>query len=300
MPNAAFVITLREGLEAFLIVAITLAYLRKTGRFKLVPAVYWGIAVSIVVSIIAGVLLARASNAALWEGVLALVAAVLVTWMIVHMWRISKTLKKRIEGRLEEAALRDGTAAFMSVFGFTVLMVTREGMETALLMNALIFQVPDSGSLILGATGGILVAAVVAWLWSRHGHRVNLGRFFQVTAVFLLIFAAQLVITGFHELTEANIFPYSDTLHWATEPYGPDGQYGRYFTYLLLAVPLSWLLFASVLERRASRRSGREGVGGQGARRVGSAGVPSGTSSIPNQVQRRHRAPSRSLRLEAD
>jgi len=246
----AFVITLREGLEAFLIVAITLAYLRKTGRYRLVPAVYWGVVLSVVVSIIAGVLLARASNAALWEGILALVAALLVTWMVVHMWRASRTIKNKIEGHVESAALRQGTAAFLGVFGFTVLMITREGMETALLMNALVFQVQDSGLLILGAAGGTLLAAFVAWLWSRHGHRINLARFFQVTAVFLMIFVVQLVIYGFHELTEAHIFPYSDALHWATEPYGPDGQYGRYFAYLLVAVPMSWLLFASLLERR--------------------------------------------------
>jgi high-affinity iron transporter len=246
----AFVITLREGLEAFLIVAIILAYLRKTGRLKLVPAVYGGIALSVGVSIAAGVALSRASNAALWEGILALVAAALVSWMIVHMWRAAKTIKHDIEGNVESVAMRDGTAAFMGVFGFTVLMITREGMETALLMNALLFQVQNSGSLILGAVGGTLVAAFVAWLWSRHGHRVNLGRFFQVTAVFLAIFVVQLLIYGFHELTEAHIFPYSDALHWATEPYGPDGRYGRYFTYMLVAIPLSWLLFASVIERR--------------------------------------------------
>lgn len=246
----AFVITLREGLEAFLIVAITLAYLRKTGRVKLVPAVYWGICVSVAVSIAAGLALARASNVALWEGILALVAAALVTWMIVHMWRASKTIKKDIESHVESAAVKTGTAAFLGVFGFTVLMITREGMETALMMNALIFQVSDSGTLIAGAAAGTAVAAFVAWMWSRHGHRVNLGRFFQVTAVFLMIFVVQLIIYGFHELTEAHIFPYSDTLHWATEPYGPDGRYGQYFTYLLVGIPMSWLLFASLIERR--------------------------------------------------
>jgi len=246
----AFVITLREGLEAFLIVAIILAYLRKTNRSKLIPAVHWGIVLSVIVSIGAGVLLAQASNAALWEGILALVAAALVAWMIVHMWRASKSIKKDIEGHVENVAVRHGSAAFLGVFGFTVLMITREGMETALLMNALIFQVQNSGRLILGAAAGTLVAASVAWLWSRHGHRVNLARFFQVTAVFLMIFVAQLVIYGFHELTEAHVFPYSETLHWATEPYGPDGVYGRYFTYFLVAIPLTWLLFASMLERR--------------------------------------------------
>ena len=64
----------------------------------------------------------------------------------------------------------------------------------------------------------------MAWLWSRYGHRVNLALFFQVTAVFLAVFVVQLLIYGFHELTEANLFPYSEPLHWATEPYGPDGQ----------------------------------------------------------------------------
>ena len=253
---SAFVITLREGLEAFLIIAIILAYLRKTGRDKLVGAVHWGIALSIAVSIGAGLLLARAANQALWEGVLALVAAVLVSWMIVHMWRAARYMKRDIEGHLEQASAHQGTAAYFGVFGFTVLMITREGMETALLMNALIFQMQTrSGVLIAGATAGTLLAAGVAWLWSRHGHRVNLGRFFQVTAVFLLIFVVQLLIYGFHELTEANIFPYSDTLHWATEPYGPDGQYGRYFTYLLVAIPLSWLLLASIVERRRASLS---------------------------------------------
>ncbi len=68
--------------------------------------------------------------------------------------------------------------------------------------------------------------------------------FFQVTAIFLLVFVGQLLIYGFHELTEANIFPNSEALHWATEPYGPDGVYGQYLTYMLVAVPLGWLLFA--------------------------------------------------------
>ncbi len=81
-------------------------------------------------------------------------------------------------------------------------------------------------------------------LWSRYGHRVNLALFFQVTAIFLMVFVVQLLIYGFHELTEANLFPGSEALHWATEPYGPDGVYGQYLTYMLVAVPLGWLLFA--------------------------------------------------------
>jgi high-affinity iron transporter len=241
----AFVITLREGLEAFLIVAISLAYLRKTGRPQLVSAVHWGIAVAVVVSAGAAYLFQQANNQALWEGVLALTAAVLVASLIVHMWRHAKRIKRDIETRLESSAMRVGAKAMIGVFLFTLLMITREGMETALLMGTLLFQ--EAGTnILIGAIAGTLSAAFVAWLWSRYGHRVNLGLFFQVTAVFLSVFVVQLLIYGFHELTEANLFPYSEPLHWATEPYGPDGRYGQFLTYLLVALPLGWLVFAAL------------------------------------------------------
>jgi high-affinity iron transporter len=247
----AFMIALREGLEAFLIVAISLAYLRKTGRAQLASAVHWGIGVSILLSIGAAVLFNRASNQALWEGVLALAAAVLVSTLIVHMWRHAKRLKREIEAHLESSALRTGTRAFIGVFLFTLLMITREGMETALLMGTLLFQT-RAFDLIAGAAAGTVCAAIVAWLWSRYGHRVNLGLFFQVTAVFLGVFVVQLLIYGVHELTEANLWPGAETLHWATEPYGPDGVYGQFLTYLLVLLPLGWLAFASIFPGKKS------------------------------------------------
>jgi len=245
----AFVITLREGLEAFLIVAISLAYLRKSGRQELVPAVRWGIALSVLISIGAAFFFQRARNQALWEGLLAVAAAVSVASLTVHMWRTARRIKQDIEGHLESSTLKTGRAAFLGVLGFTMLMITREGMETALLMGTLWFQV-KSMSIIMGALVGTLSAAFVAWLWSRYGHRVNLTLFFQVTAVFLLVFVVQLLIYGFHELTEANIFPYSEPLHWATEPYGPDGRYGQYLSYLLVMLPLGWLVISSLMPRR--------------------------------------------------
>ena len=241
----AFVITLREGLEAFLIVAISLAYLRKTGRRELIPAIHWGIGISILLSIGAGILLSRARNQALWEGILAIVAAVLVASLTVHMWRAGKHMKKDIEGKLEASAVRTGPAAFWGVFLFTLLMISREGMETAMLMNALLFQVKTM-KIIVGAAAGTLIAAFIAYLWSRYGHRVNLARFFQVTAVFLIVFVVQLLIYGFHELAEAHVLPNSEALHWATEPYGPDGIYGQYLTYMLVAMPLGWLAISSL------------------------------------------------------
>ena len=247
----AFVITLREGLEAFLIIVISLAYLKKTGRTSLLPAVHWGIAVSIVVSIAAGVLFARASNQALWEGILAIVAAVLVASLTIHMWRAGKRIKAEIEGRLATSTAKTGVAAFLGVFGFTVLMITREGMETALLMNAVIFQV-RAADVIAGAIAGTLVAATIALLWSRYGHRVNLARFFQATAVFLFVFVIQLLIYGFHELTEANVLALDQWWHDVTEPYGPNGIYGQYLSYMLVVLPVGWLAISSLLSRGGS------------------------------------------------
>jgi High-affinity Fe2+/Pb2+ permease len=245
----AFVITLREGLEAFLIVAISIAYLKKTGRQSLVPAIHWGIVGSIVLSILAGLLFAKAANQALWEGTLALVAGVLVASLTVHMWRAGKRMKREIETRLEASSSRLGMGAFLGVLGFTLLMITREGMETALLMNTLLFSV-GAPEIIGGAVGGTLVAAFIAWLWSRYGHRVNLARFFQVTAVFLLVFVVQLFIYGFHELTEANIIAPLGAWHDATEPFGPDGIYGQYLSYMLVVLPVGWLALSSLLGPR--------------------------------------------------
>src|SRR3989454_10437010 len=156
----AFVITLREGLEAFLIVAISLAYLRKSGRAELVPAVRWGIALSILISIGGAILFQRAANHALWEAVLCFAAAISVASLTVHMWRTARRIKRDIEGHLHASTMKTGAAAFAGVFLFTLLMITREGMETALLMGTLLFQI-QSVSVITGAVIGTLLAAFV-------------------------------------------------------------------------------------------------------------------------------------------
>ena len=123
-------------------------------------------------------------------------------------------------------------------------MITREGMETALLMNTLLFSVQSAGDHRRAPSPARSCAAFVAWLWSRYGYRVNLSRFFQVTAVFLLVFVVQLLIYGFHELTEANIFP-SPAAARRHRAFGPDGIYGQYLTYMLVVLPLGWLAVSS-------------------------------------------------------
>lgn len=253
-----FVITMREGIEAFLIVAIMAAYLRKTGRENLLPAVWWGTGAAVVLSVAASFLFREAGSQPLWEALLAGVAAVLVATMTIYMWRTARTLRATINGRLEQAAVRPGTAAVFGIFAFTLLMITREGMETALLITSLAFQV-DASDLLLGAIAGVPVAALLAWAWTRYGHRVNLARFFQVTAVFLLLFMLQLVIYTLHELFEANVLPGVNNEYWhvATEPYGPEGQYGQMLTYLMVAVPALWLLLTWVSDTLTARATAR-------------------------------------------
>lgn len=238
----AFVITLREGLEAFLVVAISLVYLRKSGRGTLVVAVYWGIGVAIAISALGGYVLYSAANQAWLEGPLAMIAAISVSWLVVHMWRTGRHMKSDIEGRLGESSVNAGLGAFAGVFLFTVLMVAREGMETALLL----LQLKGTLNLAFGGVLGLLGAAGVASLWSRFGHRVNLTLFFQVTAIFLIVFVVQLLVFGVHEMSEQNYLPFSPIIHDRTEAWGPESAFGHLLTYLLVLLPMAWLIVAGL------------------------------------------------------
>jgi len=190
----------------------------------------------------------------MWEGVLAAVAAVLVTGLTIYMWRTARTLRRDIGERLEAHAQRAGFAAFAGVFAFTLLMITREGMETALILSSLAFQT-DSRDMFWGAVLGVSLAGVMAWAWSRYGHRVNLARFFQVTALFLVIFSVQLMIYAVHEFFEAGAVPGLDNEFWhmATEPYGPEGVYGQWLSYLMVMIPAVWLGGLWLRDRLARR-----------------------------------------------
>lgn len=253
-----FVITLREGIEAFLIVAIALAYLRKTGRDDLVPAVFWGTGTGVTLSLILGIKLAEFAVQPLWEGILALIAVVLVTSMVIYMLRAAKQLRAEIGARLETAAQKTGVAAWLGVFAFTVLMITREGMETAFLIDAVALRT-GSSEIATGAIAGVALAALLAWAWSRYGHRVNLALFFQVTSIFLLLFAAQLLLYSFHELAEANVLPIdNDYWHDATEAYA-EGVYAQIYSLALVIIPAAWLA-AAALKSHLKNRQLRSGI----------------------------------------
>ena len=244
----ALIIVFREGFEAFLTVAIIFAYLRKTGRDWLRPAVWWGIAVSVVASFGLGYLL-QSINQPLWEGILALVAAVLVASFVVHIWRVAPQMKKQMETQLEAQASKRSNLAWLGVFGFTLLMITREGMETALML----IQVRQ-GRFWLGCFLGLCAAAAMSWTWAHFGHRVNLKRFFQVTGLFLLMFTVQILFYAIHEFSEAEILPNSEAIHLATEPFSADGRYSLHVMFGMIAICAIWLTAVTLWDRMKSDR----------------------------------------------
>jgi high-affinity iron transporter len=123
-------------------------------------------------------------------------------------------------------------------------MVTREGMETALML----IQVRNS-RFILGSLLGIGAAAAMSWAWAHYGHRINVRRFFQVTGLFLLLFAIQIVFYAIHEFSEANVLPHSEAIHNATEPFSPVGVYGKWISVVMVGVCAAWLLGVSMKDR---------------------------------------------------
>jgi high-affinity iron transporter len=243
----ALIIVFREGFEAFLTVAIIFAYLKKTGRDALRPAVWWGIALSVVASFGLGYVL-QSINQPLWEGVLALVAAVLVATFVIHIWRVAPTMKRDMETRLEQRA--SGKWAWTGVFVFTLLMITREGMETALML----IQVGRMPRFWIGCALGVAAAASISWLWAHYGHRVNVKRFFQVTGLFLLLFTIQMVFYAVHEFSEAELFPNWQAIHEATEPYSADGRYSMPIMFGMVAVCALWLTAMTLVDRAKQRR----------------------------------------------
>jgi high-affinity iron transporter len=248
----ALIIVFREGFEAFLTVAIIFAYLRKTGRDWLRPAVWSGIAASVLASFALGLWLRTVTNQPLWEGTLAVVAAVLVTTFVVQMWRTAPRMKKDMERQIEHQASRSSRVlAVAGVFVFTLLMITREGMETALML----IQVRQPGFTV-GAILGAVAAASMAWLWAHYGHRINLKRFFQVTGLFLLLFTAHILFYAIHEFSEAEVLPNSQWIHDATEPYTPLGRYGMWISVGMIAICAAWLAVASMVDRIRSGRPG--------------------------------------------
>jgi high-affinity iron transporter len=266
----SFIIVMREGFESFLLVAVILAYLRKSNQKWLTSSVYVAIILALAASAglayvlnsgvddthvqnmfgvtIGGYISQFFNNEALREAVLGAIAVVMVGTLVIHMWRTGPKIQQRMRERLSAVSSKTRVAAVLGVFLFTFLMITREGMETALMLMQV--RTPN---LINGALLGLLAAIVFAWGWARFGHLINVKRFFQVTGIFLLLFMIQVGIYSFHEFAEAGLLPNSDFLHEATEKFSPDGLYGKWFSVIMIAFCGLWLLGGWLLDRKAKR-----------------------------------------------
>lgn len=260
----SFIIILREGFESFLLVAVILSYLRKSQQRQLATAVYWAIIVALALSGGLGYLLFQMQtgndlieryfgatvagflgNESLREGVLGVVAIVMVASLVIYMWRTGPKLKEKMEERLGEvSAKRSRWIAYVGIFLFTALTISREGMETALML----LQV-RSPRLVWGALLGLAATVGMAWAWAQFGHLINVRRFFQVTGIFLLLFMVQVAIYSFHEFSEAELLPNSEAIHTATEKFSPEGLYGQWFSLVMVSVCGMWLAGAWLIDR---------------------------------------------------
>lgn len=206
---AAFLIALREGVEAALVVGIVLVYLARTGRSQLARYAWYGVAAAAALSLAVAILLERWQiSEDGFEGVMYLVAAVFVVTMIIWMNRVARSLRKEIEQKIEGYVERAGAAAAWGIFFFVFLMVLREGAELAIILRAV--ELSSEGLQIwIGTLAGIAAAVAVGVFFFKGTLRVPLHRFFAVTSAILILVACQLGLTGLHELSEAQWIPSS-------------------------------------------------------------------------------------------
>lgn len=253
---ATMMVAFREGVEAFLVVAVAMLYLRQSNRADLLGTVRAAVATAVLLSVLLGVALARdGALQPLHEAWLALGAFALVLSCTVHMSRHGKFIAGGIRQRLAAAGQRRGKGARLAVFGFVLLMIGREGIETAAMLASLAAST-QPGDLLVGGVVGLSLAAALALAWVRYGGRVNLARFFATSALFMTLFALQLLIYALHEFTEAGAVPGIDNGYWhvLSEPFGPQGMYGAWLSYSLVAVPAGFLLITAFQGRLALPR----------------------------------------------
>jgi len=221
---ANFLIGLREGLEASLIIGILMAFAVRTNRRDVIPAIWGGVAAALGLSTITGLILPYGINEAsdgvevFLAGALSITAAALITWMVFWMAKTARNLKGHLEGSLS-ASFGKNTFA-VAMVGF--LAVAREGIETALFMWASIRASGDSASSAAIAIVGILVAVGLGWLFYRGALKINLRVFFQWTGAALIVVAAGILAYGVHEFQELGIFPAGPPVYDASEWLGKE------------------------------------------------------------------------------
>ncbi len=232
----SFLITLREGVEIALIIGILLVYLNRIGKVHLKKAVFIGLALSLVASILGAIILEKISlDYEYFEGYLVFVAAAFVTTMIIWMWRTSRQIKHEIEEKVNSLVKHENSSwrVHFGIMLFTFFMMTREGIETVIFLRA----VSTGGGLSAGSIGiaaGILAALIFAWFFVKGSLRIDIGRFLKVTAVVLMIFVVQLLVNGVHEFYELGVFPANPKMMGII---GPIVRNNLFFILAIISIP---------------------------------------------------------------
>ncbi|HKF59043.1 MAG TPA: Fe-S-containing protein [Blastocatellia bacterium] len=228
------VVTLREGVEAALIVAIVLGYLRKINRSDLAKSAYIGLVAAAGFAVAAAILFRRFEmNEDLWlEGWGMLIASAFVATMVIWMWRTASRMKGDIENRIGQAASSASGNFSFGIFIFVFLMVAREGIETVLFLAAVRFNTTKMMNFV-GGLIGLGLAIVFGFLFVKGSIRINLRKFFSITSVILLVVAIQLLISGLHGLSEAQVLPASER---EMAIIGPIVQNNAFFYIIILAL----------------------------------------------------------------
>lgn len=267
--GVSFLITLREGLEISLVLAILFAYLTKTGRRDLFPAAWTGVLAASAVCIVAGV----AFNALvgdftgkteqLIEGVLAFTAAGVLTWMIFWMRQHSRGISGQLRNRIDSAIA--GSAGALTFVAFVA--VAREGFETALFLVGAKSATTSGAEVVIGGLAGLVVAGVLGLGLYRGGSRIDLAKFFSWTGALLLLFAAGLFAKGVHEFRELFEIEWSwlasSAWHVTSGPFSDGRQVNDFVAGLLgwspepekvrVAAYFAYLLPVLAIYRRADR-----------------------------------------------
>lgn len=220
--------TLSQGLQAFLPVAVCFAWIRRAGPRELLTSVRWGIAAAILATPVAGYLFQQSVRQARWEAALAAFAAGLTLYLGPKVWRRTPS---------QSETRKRGVAWRAAVIAATVLIVTRQTMEIAVVFRVAVLEL-RSADAVAALGWGTLAALTIACAWVWLGRRSSQSLLKSATATFAGVFLGQTLLYAVHESSEA-LLPWAETLHVATEPYGPDGVYGPYISGLLVALPIA-------------------------------------------------------------
>lgn len=264
-----FLIGLREGLEAALVVAMLVATLIRTGRRDLLPRIWAGVGIAVTLSLAAGAALTFGPRGLSFEaqeaigGGLSIVAVGFVTWMILWMARTSRSMRGHIEAGVDAAVERGGWSLVLLAF----LAVGREGLETAMFLWAATEATGSTTRPLVGAALGLAVAVIAGVLISRGALRIDLGRFFRWTGAALVVVAAGVLSYGIHDLQEAGILPgLGDIAFDVSRAIPPGSWYGTLLkgtinlsartTWLEMIVWLAYLVPVLILFVRRCRPTG--------------------------------------------